>query len=132
DLGIGATALGVLGSLPVVCFAVVSAAAQVPARRFGIERVVLAALVILAAGLALRFVPGQAPLWVGTALVGVGIAVGNVLLPGAVKLWFPSRVSLVSGLYTSVLVAFASLGSGLSVPIAEAAGGNWRVALGAA
>ncbi|WP_188726402.1 CynX/NimT family MFS transporter [Pseudoclavibacter endophyticus] len=131
ELGIGSTALGVLGSLPIVCFAVVSAGAQVPARRFGIDRVVLVALVVLAVGLAVRFLPGQAPLWIGTALVGIGIAVGNVLLPSAVKLWFPSRVSLASGVYTSVLVAFAALGSGLSVPIAEAAGGNWRLALGA-
>lgn len=131
ELGMGSTALGVLGSLPVLCFAIVSAGVHAPAKRFGAERVVVAALIVLGVGLGLRFLPGAAPLWVGTALVGVGIAVGNVLLPSITKRWFPRRVSVVSGVYTSVLVIFAALGSGLAVPIADAAGGQWRMALGA-
>lgn len=131
EFGLGATAIGVLGALPVLCFALVSAGVHAPAKRFGASRTVLAALIVLAAGLALRFAPGVAPLWVGTALVGIGIAVGNVLLPSLAKHWFPRRVSLVSGLYSGVMGTCAAIGSGLAVPIADAAGGEWRFALGA-
>lgn len=129
ETGLGAAQLGLLGALPVIGFAVVSPFVAPLARRLGDARTVLCALLVLGAGLALRFVPALPALWVGTALVGVGIAVGNVLLPALVKHAFPARLALVTGLYTAVMGAFAALGSGLSVPIAEATG-SWRLAIG--
>ncbi len=48
DTGLGATALGLLGSLPVIGFGVGSALVHRPAQRFGLERVIALALVALA------------------------------------------------------------------------------------
>lgn len=129
ETGLGAAELGLLGALPVIGFALVSPVVAPIARRFGDGRTVLVAIAVLVVGLGLRFLPSLASLWVGTALVGVGIAVGNVLLPALVKRGFPAHLALVTGLYTAVMGTFAALGSGLSVPIAEATG-SWRLAIG--
>jgi CP family cyanate transporter-like MFS transporter len=68
--------------------------------------------------------------WIGTAVVGIGIAFLNVLVPSLVKREFPLRVSQVTGIYTAVQGGTAALGSALVVPIAQAAPAGWRLALG--
>lgn len=131
ETGLGAGALGLLGALPIACFSLVSFVVHAPSRRFGAERVLFVALVVIAAGTALRLAPGLAPLWIGTVLVGAGAAVGNVLGPALMKREFPGRIALATGAYSTVLTGAAALGSGLAVPIAIAAGDDWRVALSA-
>ncbi|MGA3216132.1 MAG: MFS transporter, partial [Acidimicrobiales bacterium] len=68
---------------------------------------------------------------VGTLLIGVSVAIANVLMPGIVKRDFPGRVSLMTGLYTAMLSAGAGLAAGTTAPLARALGGNWRLATGA-
>lgn len=87
-------------------------------------------LALLSAGLALRVVGADALLFAGTLMVGAAIAMGNVLLPGLVKRDFPDRVGMVTGCYTTVMTAAASLGAAISVPVADAGAWGWRGALG--
>ena len=84
---------------------------------------------VLLIGLLVRLVPGLAFLFLGTALAGAAIAVGNVLLPVLVRGNFPDRVGLLTGMYTTALVGFAALAAGVTVPIADAFGGGWRPGL---
>ncbi len=129
DTGLGAAELGVLGSLPLFAFAVVSPLVGWMSRRLGQERALLLALLVLAAATVLRSVPGwNGLLWIGTVLIGAAIAVGNVLVPALVKQHFPGRIAVVTGAYSASLSAFAALASGVAVPIASLAG--WRVAIG--
>jgi CP family cyanate transporter-like MFS transporter len=130
DTGLSDTLLGLLSALPLLAFAAASPLVQPLARRIGAERLIGAALVGLAAGVALRSVPGGAWLWLGTAVLGAGIAVGNVLLPSVVRRDYATRAALVVGGYTAVMGAFASLASGVSLPLADAFGGSWRRSLG--
>lgn len=148
DTGTGALLLGVLGALPVVTLGIVSPMVHLLARRWGMHRCLLAAMIVLAAGTAVRSLPvlltdlsGSAPaaetghvttaellgLYGGTVIIGAAIAVGNVLVPAVVKRDFPARVSRMTGLYTATLVACASIASGAAVPLAGAVG--WDVAL---
>lgn len=121
--------LGLLGAIPLASFAVVSPLVHVLARRIGVERTVLLALVVLTAATVLRSLPGwDGWLWVGTAIIGAAIAVGNVLLPMIVKRDFPDRVAAYTGAYVAVLSGFAALASGLALPIGEQFG--WRTAIG--
>ncbi|HET7415315.1 MAG TPA: MFS transporter, partial [Arthrobacter sp.] len=69
-------------------------------------------------------------IWAGTAVLGVGIAFLNVLLPSLVKRDFPARVSQVTGIYFAVQGAFTSAGAAVVVPIANSADSGWRLALG--
>ncbi len=130
DTGLSAGVLGVLGSLPLVMFGLVSPLVHRMAARLGTERLLASALGILAVGTALRSVPGNLLLWLGTVLIGGAIAVGNVLVPSIVKRDFGKRMPLMTSLYTAVMGGMAAFASGLAVPIADATG-TWRWALGA-
>lgn len=130
DLGLSASALGALAAVPIVAFGVVSPVVHSLGRRFGVERTVMVALILLAAGTVVRSLPGQAmSLWVGTALIGATVAVGNVLMPVVVKRDFPMHLTGTTAAYTAAQSVFAALASGLAVPIADA-WGSWRLSLG--
>src|SRR5690606_15803576 len=72
--------------------------------------------------------PSNALLFLGTAVFGVGIALGNVLLPAITKRDFPDRAGPMTGLYSSVMGLGATLAAGVSAPLALAVG--WRGSLG--
>lgn len=131
DTGLGNGLLGLLAAMPLLGFSLVSPFVHGPARRFGLERFVAVALVVLTLGIVLRSVPVVGGLWLGTALVGGGIAVGNVLAPALIKRDQPQRIALVTACFTATMGTFAAVGSGLSVPLSDATGGGWRISLGA-
>ena len=130
DTGISSGAAGLLTTLPLLCFAALSLPAPALARRFGLRRVLTGGLLLLAAGIALRSAPGVAALFAGTTLLGLAIAVGNVLLPSLVKYEFPAYTGLLMGVYITVMNSGAALGAGVSVPLAQQGNVGWRGALG--
>lgn len=130
DTGLSAAGAGVLSMLPLLAFAAVSPVAPGLARRVGLERSLGAALGVLVVGLGLRWIPGVAMLFIGTALLGVGIGLINVLLSALVKRDYPDRAPTMTGLYTTVMGALAMTGSGIAVPVADHAPGGWRTSLG--
>jgi CP family cyanate transporter-like MFS transporter len=130
DLGITSSAASFLVSLPLLTFAVVSPFVPRLAHRLGLEWIIAGGLVILAAGLVLRSVPPQALLWVGTVLIGVSIAVLNVVLPSWVKRDFPLKIGQITGAYSAVQSGFAAVAAGIAVPVGGATGMDWRLPLG--
>jgi len=135
--GRSVAALSTLTTVPVVIWAVLSPFAHTLSHRFGTNRVVLWALVLLAGSTVIRSLPGaEASLWIGTVLMGMSLAIANVLLPAVVKRSFGNRVALVTSIYTALFAGCGALASGLVVPIsylAEPGGGDlgWRIALAA-
>ncbi len=129
DAGVSNGAAGLLTALPLLAFGVLSPFAPRLARRFGTERALLASLLVLAAGVLLRSAGSVAALFLGTAVLGAAITVGNVLLPGLVKKKFPARAGLMTALYTTVLGVSAALAAGASFPIANQTGLGWRGSL---
>ncbi|TCC02826.1 CynX/NimT family MFS transporter [Kribbella soli] len=127
DLHLGEAAQGLLGTLPLLAFAVASPLVHLASRRFGMERAVFVSLLVLAASSALRPYTGQAGLWIGTAVVGAAIAVGNVLVPVIIKRDYAGHVSRATGVYTAFITGGAAIASILAVPIADAV--DWRLSL---
>ncbi|GAA4977010.1 MFS transporter [Actinoplanes utahensis] len=125
--GLEEAAQGLLGALPLLAFALVSPQVHRISGRLGMERAVLAALVVLAAGTVARSYTGAAGLWTGTVVIGCAIAVGNVLVPAIVKRDFTANVSRATGFYTAFITIAASLASAVAVPIADAV--DWRLSL---
>ena len=125
--------LGLITSVPLVAWGVVSPLAHGLSRRFGMSRLVVWSLVLLAAGTAVRSLPGPVvSLWLGTVLIGIALAIVNVLMPAAVKRDFPGRVPVMMAVYTALLGGFGALASGVAVPISQLAGDDatgWRVSL---
>jgi MFS transporter, CP family, cyanate transporter len=93
------------------------------------ERVLLASMLVLAAGILLRSAGAAPALFLGTAVLGAGIAIGNVLLPGLVKREFPERVGLMTSTYSTVLAVSAAIAAGASFPVAGQVGLGWQEAL---
>ena len=130
SLRLSSAALAVLASVPVLCFAVFSAAAAPLSRRFGEERVLEVALAVLAVGLLLRGILPGVMLFPGTALAAAAIALMNVLLPSLVKRRDPARAGLLIGIYLLSLSAGSILSSLIAIPVYRASGGSARLTLG--
>jgi CP family cyanate transporter-like MFS transporter len=130
DNGISSGWAGVLATLPVLCFGVLAPLAPVVARRLGVHRAVAVAIWALLVGLLVRLTPGVGFLFLGTALAGSAIAIGNVLLPVLVRRDFTNRAGTAMALFTAALIGFAALAAGVTVPIANGLGGGWRPGLG--
>ena len=130
SLGLSAAAISVLAATPVICFGVVSGFAASLSRRLGEERVLLAALIALMAGLLLRAAAPGAMLFPGTVLAAAAIAVMNVLLSSLIKRRWPQRAGFLIGLYITALSVGAIIGSLVSVPLWRATGGSVAVTLG--
>ncbi|EOU2775833.1 CynX/NimT family MFS transporter [Salmonella enterica] len=128
DYGLSTAQTGLLTTLPLLAFALVSPLAAGIARRFGMERSLFAAMLLICAGIALRSLSSAALLFAGTAIIGCGIALGNVLLPGLIKRDFSQHVARLTGAYSLTMGAAAALGSALVVPLALH-GFGWRGAL---
>jgi MFS transporter, CP family, cyanate transporter len=128
DLHLGAAALGVLTTLPVLCMGLFAPVGAVAARRFGTTRVLAGAVVLIAVGTALRAIPQLWLLYVSTAVIGIGIAVAGSLLPPLVRARFPDRIGPVTGLYTAGLIGGALLAASLTAPL-ESLGLDWHLAL---
>ena len=132
DLGLSATGAGLLTALPVVCMGVFAPAGTALGRRVGRETAVSCALALVAFGTLVRGLgESMVPLYGGTLVAGIGIAMGGALLPGVVKAWFPARAGAVTGLYTAGLVAGAMLASAATVPLSHVLGGGWAAAIAA-
>ncbi len=130
-LSMSAASAGLLTSLPVLAFAGFGAAAPTLARRVGVHRATLLALLALVVGLATRaLVPAQLPFLALSMLALSGMAVANVLLPSLVKLHFPDRVGTVTALYTGAMSIGLTAALMLTVPISDSFGG-WRLGIGA-
>ena len=128
DYGLSTAQTGLLTTLPLLAFALVSPLAAAVARRWGIERSLFVAMLLICAGIALRSLPSPGFLFSGTAIIGCGIALGNVLLPGLIKRDFAQHVAKLTGAYSLTMGAAAALGSAIVVPLALN-GFGWRGAL---
>lgn len=133
DTGMSPSQLGLLGGIPVLAFGVVSPFANMLSARFGTERTIFAALLLLIGGTALRSAPEglllshTGSLFVGTLVLACAMGIGNVLLPAVVKRDFPHRVPFMTGLYTAVLVGAAATFSAVAVPMSSVLG--WQGSL---
>lgn len=129
DIGLSAVLAGVLTSIPLAIFAVVSPWSAAVGARLGMERAIFVALIVLAAGTLLRSVPSLFALYAGSILLAAAIAVGNVLVPALIKRDFSDKVGLMTSIYATTLATFASISSGVAVPLANSLPGGWRGAL---
>lgn len=130
DLSLSGAGAGMLTTLGLLAFAVISPVAPKLSRRFGAENMLLAGMALITVGVIVRAAPYSALLFAGTVLIGIGIGVGNVLVPALIKRDFENRAGLMTGIYSVALTLVAGIASGVSIPIADAPGFGWRGALG--
>ena len=127
DLGVSNGFVGFITTLPLIAFAVCSPFIPKVSSRYGIGNTMMVGLIAIVAGGLLRAYTGTVGLLAGTALIGVGISAANVLIPSIVKLKYPEKIGLITGIYITSMAIFASIASGASYPLAEA-GLGWNTA----
>ncbi|BAP86606.1 major facilitator superfamily transporter [Paucilactobacillus hokkaidonensis JCM 18461] len=117
-LGVQATSLGILTTLPLICFGVFAPFVPIISRRLGNELTIAIITVILFIGSYMRII-NQPLLFIGTILVGLAITFMNVLLPAIITDNMPAKIGTMTSLYTLSMTFFSVFGAGLSAPIAQ-------------
>jgi CP family cyanate transporter-like MFS transporter len=129
DFDVPAAVIGLIGTAPPVCYAVFGLLTPALERRFGLERLAVVAMVVVAIGLILRsLAPDSGLLLAGTALIFAAVGVGNILLPPLVKRYFADRVGLMTTVFSTTMALATFLPPLVAVPVADAS--DWHVSLG--
>ena len=123
------TQAGMLTTLPLLAFAVGSPLATTLAKRVGLERSLFMALMLIAVGVASRSIDSASGLFIGTAVIGIGIAIGNVLLPSVIKRDFPTKVAVMTSTYVLAMGIFSGSYSALVLPISQYKNMGWQLAV---
>lgn len=130
SLGLSNVWAGMVTTIPLIAFATLSGFAPKVSRKYGMELVLLAALIILALGLGIRQWGTISTLFIGAALVGIAITMGNVLMPAYIKNSFPKQVGVMMGLYSVAMNLTAALAAGFSIQLGNWTGMGWRGSIG--
>ena len=120
---------GILTTIPLVIFAIVSPVVSKVTARLTMSRTILYSTILLIFALYLR-VAGDFTLFIiGTVVLGIAIAFGNVMLPSYVKWYFPLQIGVATGIYSGTMNFTAGLGGGLSFPLSQISPLGFRLSL---
>ncbi len=130
DLGISEAQFGLFTSVPVLCFGLTTPLALFLIRRGGARIAVYSAIAAIAVAIVIRsYTPFPAAL-ASTVLLGIGITIGNVLVPVLIRSDFPARRRTeATGIYTVALNVGTMIAASVTVPLS--AGLGWRGATAA-
>ncbi len=127
--GLDLKGMALLTLVPMLLMGVFAFANPFLQARIGERRSVMAALILLVVGSSLRLFTTQGWQLVGTAaLLGLGAAVVQAVLPGIIKRQFPRHVGVVMGLYSAMLMGGGALGAQVA-PLVAATSGSWHAGL---
>ena len=129
ELHASAATMSLLTTIPLVCWGIFALVTPRLTRWRSPEVLIGLCTALIALGTWLRTGAALPPILLGTVLVGVGIAIVNVLLPSLLRRDFPRQLGLMTGLYSLAVVGGAALASALAVPLERTLGG-WRGSLG--
>lgn len=129
DLGLSDTASGLLTTIPMITFAVVSPFVNKINGKIGTAATLSGGFLLIAAGIVTRSFGGIVGLYLGTVLIGSGIACGNVLMPAIIKSSFPLKYGLVTALNSTGLAVSSALASGFNYPLATEVGLGWKLTM---
>lgn len=129
DLPFSNGIFGLMTTIPLIMFAVFSPFVRRISVGLGAGKTLLYAVVAIALGVALRSYAGIPGLFLGTVLLGAGVAIGNVLVPGIIKSRFPDHIGLATGAFTISMTSFAAVSAAVSYPLSASTGLGWRNSL---
>lgn len=129
DYALSSASAGFITTLPLVAFAIVSPFVAKLSQKCGHATTMMSGLLFILIGILCRSYLGIYGLFIGTAIIGVGIAIGNVIIPAIIKKHFSNRIGLVTSIYTSGMCIFAAVGAGVSVPLAKGVHIGWKNSL---
>ena len=131
-LEINNTVAGLITTIPLMAFAIFSPFVAKISNKIGLEKTLYLAAIVTSIGLLLRFYINTSVFFVTTFIIGVGLTVGNVLIPGLTKKYFPENLGVMTGFYAVVMNISASVAAGISYPILSSNVGGEKFSTGLA
>ncbi|WP_314548257.1 MFS transporter [uncultured Gemella sp.] len=131
-LDINNTVAGFITTIPLIAFAIFSPMVAKISNKVGLEKTLLLAAIIISIGLGLRFHINTYVFFITTFIIGVGITIGNVLLPGLVKKYYPEKLGLMTGFYAVIMNIGAAVAAGISYLILSSNIGGEKFSTGLA
>ena len=129
EFGFSGSVVGVFGMVPTAMFAVFGLLTPALAKRLGLERTALLAMIMAAVGMLLRAMMSQTwSLLALSALALAGMGIGNVVIPPLVKRYFSDRLATMSSVYIVAVQVGTIVPAFVAVPVADAFG--WRFSIG--
>ena len=129
EYALNSTVLGLLTTIPLIVFALGSVTVVNIASRIGSGRMLPVSFLLLALGICLRSMAGLFGLYLGTAVIALGMTIIMVLIPAIVKSAFPDNPGSVSSLFTGANSILSSISAAVSIPLAAIPFLGWRGAL---
>ncbi len=130
SLALSNTTAGLVTTIPLMAFAFLSGMVPRFSRKYGMEFVLLLSLILLSIGLLIRPLGTIVSLFLGAALVGTAITVGNVLMPAFIKNNFPHKVGSMMGIYSVAMNLTAALAAGFSISLGTYTAMGWKGSIG--
>jgi CP family cyanate transporter-like MFS transporter len=128
EYGLSATAASLLSTLPILMFGLGAMLIPRLLHRVTPDKAISAALITLAIGGSLRLVPSVLVLYLGTIVIGLGVAVGNVVPSVITRRDFPKSIGGVMGMIAGAISISAAVAALITYPLTEKIG-SWRGAL---
>ena len=126
ELSVSNAVMGLITTIPLGMFAIISPVAGLAGVRFGAGRVIWFGTLCMLLGLLIRSYTGTAGLFLGRMCVGVGMTFGNVLIPSVIKSELSERTGLCTSLFSVTMSVFSAISAGISIPLCIDLGLGWR------
>jgi MFS transporter, CP family, cyanate transporter len=129
DLGLSATAGGLLTTIPVLCFGILALIGPRVARAAPIEWLLVGCMAMVAVAAAVRGVDGVLAVFAGSLLIGIAIGLGQTLLPILLRSAHAPRTGSLTAGFSMSLTLGGTIAGGVAVPLAHLFSGSWRASL---
>lgn len=129
-LQLGSFEGSLLTAVPLAVFAAGSVLIGRAAAKTELRLCLIWSVIILTLGLYIRVMGTVPTLYLGSVLMGIGICIGNVMMPAYIKEMFAAKIGLVTGVFSVAMNLMAAFSSGLSIFIGERTGAGWRGSMG--
>lgn len=126
DYVLSSSMAGFITTLPLLAFAGFSPFVSSISHKLKYGRTMTLGLVLIIIGIITRSYTNVWGLFLGTLFLGLGIAIGNVLIPSIIKLKFSENVGMLTSIYTTSMCSFAAIGAGVSIPLAKGLNLGWN------
>lgn len=127
EFGVDYATIGLLSGVPVFCFAAFSPVASFIIAKRGLDFTFTTSLIIVCAGILLRFQGSFLLVLISTIIIGAGVAFMNIAIPLIIARDFKERFTQVIGIYSLTSNTGNIFAASLTVPLSYLLG--WNLAI---
>ncbi|WP_339208476.1 MFS transporter [Paenibacillus sp. FSL K6-3182] len=129
NLGMSGVTVSLMTTLPVLCMGIFAVLAIKLNSHLGIEKSLLAAMLLILTATSLRVFANSSLFLITTSLfTGIGIGIAGPLISGFIKKHFPNKPG-ITGVYSVAMVIGAAIASSFSVPLFHKLNESWQNSL---